>query len=180
VYFAFFYLLFFAVDILIATRFDVLGMMPVHYIVAGVGIFFCFFLSKRLRFFPLSEKFLLSPSIFYVYILIISIFHFMNANSPILISLKVISSTIELPSDILLIMSGIVFFLSLFTMPFRHSLSRWVLFSAVAGIVRYSIEYVFPNSILLLRFGGVFDFIMLFGWLMIIVTILKMEFAVEA
>jgi hypothetical protein len=180
VYFAFFYLLFFSVDILLATNFDVLGMMPVHYIVAGVGIFSSFFLFKRLHFFPSSEKVLLFPRIFYGYILVISFFHFMHANSPILINLKVMSKTIELPSDILLIMSGIVFFLSLFTMPFHHSLSRWVLFSAVAGIVRYSVEYIFPYSILLLRYGGVFDFIMLFGWLMVIVTILKMEFAVEA
>jgi len=180
VYFAFFYLLFFTFDILLATKFWVFGMMPVHYIVAGVGIFLSFFLFKRLHFFPSSEKFPLFPGILYVYILFISFSHFMNANSRILINLKVISSTIELPSDILLIMSGIVFFLSFFTMPLSHSLSGWVLFSAAAGIVRYSVEYVFPYSNLLLRYGGVFDFIMLFGWLMIIVTILKMEFAVEA
>ena len=93
--FAFFYLLFFAVDILLATKFDVFGMVPVDYIVSGVGIFSCFFLLKRLHYFPSSEEYLIFPRIFYAYILLISVFHFMYANSPILISLKVISTTIE-------------------------------------------------------------------------------------
>ena len=179
-YFAFFYLLFFAFDILLATKFDVLGMMPVHYIVAGVGIFLIFFLRKRVHFFPSSEKFHLFPRIFYIYILLISFFHFLHANSPILLNLKVTSSTFVLPTDILLIFSGVIFVLSFFSLQLQHSLSRWILFSAMAGIVRYSVDYVFATSNLLLRYGGVFDFIMLFGWLMIIVTILKMEFAVEA
>ena len=56
-YFAIFFLLFFIIDILFVSGFEVLGLIPINYLVAGVVFFFSFFLKKHFKVFEIDLKY---------------------------------------------------------------------------------------------------------------------------
>lgn len=77
------------------------------------------------------------------------------------------------------IVSLILIFVILFTKQLNPTLSKWMLWSVTIGFISYGVRFFFRLPILLYRYEGVIDLIMLFGWLMIIDNLLRMEFAVE-
>jgi hypothetical protein len=178
-YFAFFYILFFALDILAATRLQVLGMIPVHYLVAGVGFFLSVFLVRRHHFWNSTGIKPIFLILFYSYVILISLLNFILASSRAFYSLGFIRITIFLPAIIITIITALMILFLLFKLPMKYVLSKWILFSMVAGFVRYSVESFISLPFILFRYSGVLDLIMLFGWLMIIVTLVRMEFAFE-
>ena len=181
-YFAFLYLLFFAVDILFVTHFEALGLMPVHFLVAGMGLFFSGCLLKCSFPFEDGKQSRLFRRVFLIYILIISLFNLANGCLRSFSSVSRISLDKWFAVDFwingaILTFSLILFFLFFSAMPLRHSLSRWMLYSVGAGILRYGVGHVWrPLPVLLFRYMGVLDFIMLFGWLMVIDTLLRREY----
>ena len=178
-YFAFSYILFFALDILAATKFQVLGMIPVRYLISGAGFFFVIFTSKRLSFFRLNHAGTIIPQFFFFYILFIACMSFLIASSRALQHLSIISMIHSPAMIVQTVISAILIFIILFTKQMKSEISGWMLFSVVAGFVRYGVEAFISLPFILYRYSGVLDLIMLFGWLMIIVTIVRMEYAVE-
>ena len=178
-YFAFFYILFFAIDILAATRLQVLGMIPVHYLVAGVGFFLSVFLIKRYHFLRSIEIFSVTLLLFWGYVFLLTVFYLFLASSRALVDLGVIDTMIIVPDVIIISISSFLLLVSLFTLPLKYAISKWMLFSVIAGFISNFVNSFFSLPMILWRYSGVLDLIMLFGWLMIIVTLVRMEFAVE-
>ena len=176
-YFALFYIFFFALDILLVSRFRVLGMAPMFYLVAGVGFFCCFFIGKRFSVFSISSRYSFIHKLFFAFVLIISIQNFSEGVSHLLKLIRNINLQLQfIPDWIFCVFSFSLSLLIVFLIPLKSSLSRWMLYSTVTGFIRYGVPVVFGLPQMLHRFMGVFDLIMLFGWLMIIVTLLRMEF----
>jgi hypothetical protein len=177
--FAFLYVLFFAFDILLATQFLVLGMMPMHFVVGGTGLFFIFFLIRRHHFFTVKRMGTLFPKIFWGYIVFITASNIFHATVRAFRSLGIISFDWFPPVFIIIVVSALLAVLAPFTLSMEHTLSRWLLFSLIAGVVRYGIEALFTLPVIVWRYLGVLDLVMLFSWLMMIVTMMRMEFSVE-
>lgn len=180
-YFAFFYLFFFALNILLATRFFVLGMVPMHFLVAGVGFFVCFYLGKRFSLFPIYKKDSILPKIFFAYVLIVSLFNFFGG---LCFSIGLFREFLLrmhfIPDQALCAFSGFLSLWISFLVPLKSSLLKWMLYSVVAGFIRYSVPLVFGLPVWLYRYLGVLDLIMLFGWLMMIITLMRLEYGFES
>lgn len=177
--FAFFYILFFAFDILLATRFLVLGMMPMQFVVGGTGVFFIFFLIRRHHFFTIKRMGTLFPKIFWGYIVLITASNMFEATLRALQSLGIISFDWYPPVLIITVVTAVLAVFAPLMLSMEHTLSRWLLFSLIAGIVRYGVEALFTLPVIVWRYLGVLDLVMLFGWLMMIVTMMRMEFSEE-
>ena len=176
-YFAFFYLLFFALDILVVMEFAALGMIPMNYLVAGVGFFCCYQGGKCFSQFSNYRRSSFIYCLFFFYILIISLSNFFWGNFRIVRYIFKLSVFFEIvPAWVLFALSGILSLSIAVFLPMSSSLSRWMLFSSLAGAVRFGITFIFSGSIFLHRWDGVLDLVMLFGWLMIIITYLRMEY----
>ena len=178
-YFAFFFLLFFAIDILFATRFDTLGMAPMCYFAGGVGLFCCWLFIKRSTIFKsqVHSKLLLRLFISYVYV--ITIINFLKGFVNLIQSdnainiFRVISSLYPF----LFIFSMVVFIGSIFRMIQKNVIIMWIAYSSFVGCLTYCVLFLFESSsVILWRFSGIFDLFMLFGWLMIVHTLIRLEF----
>jgi len=79
---------------------------------------------------------------------------------------------------IIFIVSLIIFFGCLLMASSKHSIYRWIFYSAGAALIRYGTS-IFLKTLpsLFYRYSGVFDLIMIFGWLMIINTSIKKEYS---
>ena len=179
-YFALFYILFFAIDILIVFRFETLGMLPANYLVAGVGTFCIFNLVKRFSFIPerVRDSYVSKLFIFHLFTMTC-----INLAIGFLVIIQSILSHITTSSFIVSI-QWIAFFTSLavnlfitFNIKLKGSIFFWMFFSVTVSTFRWGIVAIPPEvHALIHRFSGVVDLIMIFGWLMIIVQILKREF----
>ena len=171
------YLLFFAVDILAANRFLTLGMMSTSYLVAGVGLFVLVILFRRIN---VCIYYIKQPLPVYIFLLILGL----------TVSLKlVINGWILLNLDTLInfeiiadhIITGITLALLLMLITIwkqKNPLWSWIVFSLAADLCRYILwEILSPVPSIVYRYYGIMDLFILFGWLMIVHTLLKEEFA---
>lgn len=173
------YLTLISIDILLVTRFEVFGMLPMSYFVAGTGASFLIFIYKygAPLFFKLKQRYLII--IFLLNILLISLFQLFTGiryivGDPLIVSDLLIK--IELAFNTYM---GISFFLLtiLIIVSLNKSMSEWLLYSSIIGFVRYGIEFfmgILPN--LLYRYLGILDIFMLFGWLMILTTLINEKY----
>ena len=178
-YFALFYILFFTLDILLIMKFLLLGMIPMHYLVAGVGLFCCAFLLKRFSFFSIITKHSFIPILFFCYILIFSLFRLFQGSRRMFAYSNILAELNFLPDWIFSIFAAILSLLIGFMIHSKSSLSNWMFFSAVASVIGNGFPLVFGMPVLYYRYSGVFDMLMLFGWLMIIITLMRMEYGLE-
>ena len=184
-YFALFYILFFGVDILLVSNFQILGMIPMSFLVAGTGVFLIFYLLRHNKIFKIDSRSSFLFNLFVPYIILISFFNLVRGTYPVFspavhFSTEKWFAITSLIYKVIFILSLIVFF-SAFSMLFlKHSLNRWVFYSAAIALIRYGIP-IFLKILppLLYRYFGVFDLIMLFGWLMIISTFIKKEYGFD-
>lgn len=176
-YFAFFYLIFFALDILIVGNLMSLGLVPMDFLIAGVGFFFCFYVVKRFSIFTHHTKYSILPKLSFTLIVLVSVFNLFEA---LCMSIKIFLVFMVrigfVPEWVFSVFSGLLSLLIVFLIPLKPSLSRWMLYSVVTCFVRYCLPLIIGLPELLYRYMGVFDLIMLFGWLMIIITLLRLEY----
>ena len=176
-YFALFYLIFFAIDILLVTQFDALGLIPMYYLVAGVGFFTSFFLYNRISRIPFPSNNRIALILFTLHIFFIALDKFYVASRQfIMIIFEFRLPIFFLTNWLMLISSGFVFFIISITLLKENKLWKWIMYSLGAGFLNGFLNLIFGASILFFRYAGILDLIMMFGWLMIIVTLLKEEF----
>jgi hypothetical protein len=179
-YFAFFYLIFFALDIFIVSNLKSVGMVPMHFLIGGVGFFFCFYVGKRFSIFNHHTKYSIIHILSFALIVLVSVFNLFAAISMSIKIFQVFMVRIGfIPEWVFSVFSGLLSLLIVFLIPLKSSLSRWMLYSAVTCFIRYCIPLVIGLPELLYRYMGVFDLIMLFGWLMIIITLLRLEYGFD-
>ena len=180
--YALIFILFFALDILFVTKFQVLGMIPIHYLTAGVGV--SFFVNykhykKSLRYFLESHLIFI---LFMLYILTTTLYHF-------IIGLQVLldSMSLDIPTfinqscagNIILIIMTCALMLPAIT-SIKKTVSKWIIFSTIFSLLCNLLDifmYRFDNVIY--RYSGVVGLLMIFGWLMIILTLLNEEYNVR-
>lgn len=176
-YFALFFLIFFTIDILLVFSLQVLGMIPMYYLVAGVGFFSSFFLYNRISRLPFPSNNRVAPLLFTLHIFFIALDRFYIASRQfIMIIFEFRLPTIFLTDWFMLISSGFVFFIISITLLKKNKLWKWIMYSLVTGFLNGLLNLIFGSNILFFRYAGIFDLIMMFGWLMIMVTLLKEEF----
>lgn len=170
------YLTLISIDILLITRFEVVGMLPMSYFVAGTGASFLIFICKYRAslFFKLKQRYLII--LFLLNILLISIFQLFTGIRYIISDLLIVGELWIKIKLALNIYMSISFFLLTFLIKIflYNSMLKWLLFSAIIGFVRYGIALILsilPD--LIYRYLGILDILMLFGWLMILTTLIK-------
>ena len=180
-YFALFSLLFFALDILLIFKFQALGLIPMEYLVAGVGLFCTVIFIKQYKFFKILNLHKILTSLFISYVffvavgnLILPTFTHFFKNVEHRFIYDYVKDLALLGYSVILCICIAAFF------GIRGNLTKWIFFSAIGGILRFSIlriDHLFepPISILIWRYLGILDMIMLFGWLMIIHTLIHAE-----
>ena len=182
-YFSLFYILFFTLDILLVSNFEVLGMIPMNFLVAGTGLFSFFYLLRHNKFLKINSRFYFFSKLFLSYIILISLFNLVQGAYPVFSSFIYLSkekwfAISSLLNKIPFVFSLVILFIAFFILPLKSSLNCWIFYSAATGLVRYGILVLVKTlPPLLYRYYGVFDLIMLFGWLMIINTSIKKEYS---
>ena len=195
-YFAFLYLLVFAFDILVVTRFHVLGMIPMSYLVSGVGCFFLYFLLRKKQFFPVHFKYSLFIYIYILYVFIMFVSNFIIGNYRILVFASILNNSNEFLSDMTTYSRQLLFFLSLILILMiihmilsKKAPSFWIIISTGVYPLYYIIgdffiygEVCIPvkTPSLIYRYSGIFDLIVLFGWLMVMRIMLDKEYGFES
>ena len=178
-YFALIYLFIFGLDILLIHKFQALGLMPMDYLVAGVGVFCSLLFMKQYKSFRMLKREETVFKIFILYVLIVALFRF---GTPIM---SLIYASLKLKvlydSAIEYILTGYSILLCIIipvVMDMKAKLPRWLFFSTFSAIFASLQLHLFFNhslSILIWRYSGIFDLFMLFGWLMIIHTLMHAE-----
>ena len=181
-YFALFYLLFFTLDILLLLKFQALGLIPMEYFVAGVGMFCGVIFLKDSRRFEILK---IHRFVMHLFMCIVFLISISSLILPIFCTLlckdaQVGFRVVKIREIVLLVCSGILFVSALILIDKEIRLRRWFLLSSIGGILRFSIMRVdqfFPDPFpfLIWRYLGVFDLIMLFGWLMILHALIHAE-----
>ncbi len=175
-YFALFYLLFFTLDILFSTSMQTIGLTPVNYLVAGVGSFCLFFLWKRILIDPPAYSNPLICKLFYIDMFLITIFNFLMANLQFFqfYDHVVIGSTFNRQNIVAL--NLILFVLILCLKTKRSQLHVWIEYSVLVSLIWYSIPLIIKYNMLTMRWGGLVDILMLYGWLRIIDLFMAEEY----
>ena len=183
--FAICFLLFFALDILLAAKFQMLGLVPMNYFVAGVSVFFLVRLRNHLLVKERDTNGRWVYLFFYLFILFVSVFNFINgifsfihsSNKGVFsfLDLKVVLSHIWFQVEdwtgyTLVLFALFLCYKILRSAPRENFFFKWLLFSSIAGVVRFTLLLPFINTPnLLYRYLGIFDLIMVFGWLHMLV-----------
>ena len=178
-------ILFFAFDILIITRFELLGMLPIHYLVSGMGASFFINVKKYNNIMMYDQRSRCFLNMSFIYFLLISLFHFSCGFRVVIGKLFISDDTwFQIESVIHFIFVFIAFSLlivNIFIRSFHDTLFRWTFYSLSVVVLKYGILIFMKNlPTLLFRYFGIFDLLMLFGWLMIIITLIKEESDAES
>jgi hypothetical protein len=179
--FALLYLLLFLLDILASSRFLVLGMIPMDYWVASVGFFCGGLMMRKWSFIHIHFRHPGLTTCFLVYMILTASLRFCEGSSRLLLQAAGIDLLVvaAIPDVFLLAFHAAAAVLVLALGRLSSTLSRWMCFSAAAGGLHYAVLEIYGGSILLHRYDGVLDLVMLFGWLMIVHTLLRKEYGVE-
>ncbi|MFC1502473.1 hypothetical protein ACFL6A_03575 [bacterium] len=148
------------------------------YLVAGVALFLLLFLRKRLCFFPQGKytPFLILYLIFIFLTFILNLFLGLNKIIPNIAfgNTMLFAKIINWVLTFYLIIFTVVFYKLIFSR--KDSLFKWIRISILGGILRFGIHLVIPLlPVVIFVYMGVLDLIILFGWLMTIVTISQKE-----
>lgn len=179
--FALFYLIFFALDILLVLKFQAMGLNPMEYLVAGVGLFCSVIFLKQCRRFEILQGHRLIVRSFISVVFLTSL---TSLSQPILFRFfgdTELTANFDFFREVVLLVCNLVIFISILVhVGGKDKLKRWMLLSGIGGILRYTIMRIDqwfrdPIPLLIWRYLGVFDMIMLFGWLMIIHTLMHAE-----
>ena len=179
--FAICFILFFALDILLVTQFEALGMVPMNYFVAGVGVFFLVRLRNHLLVKERDANGRWVYLFFYLFILFISVFNLISGIFSFLHPHEFLSR-IWLQAEnwtnyTLILFALFLSYKILRSAPRENFFFKWLLFSSIAGVVRFGMLLPFIKTpIILYRYLGIFDLIMVFGWLMIIIGSMHKEY----
>ena len=175
-YFALFFLIFFAIDILLACRFEILGMIPMYYLVAGVGFFSSFFFCSRISRMPFTSNNRIVPLLFSLHIFLITLDRFYVASRRFILEIfEFRLPSIYLTDWLMLISSGFVFLIISITFVEKSKVWNWIKYSLVAGFLNGLLYLLFGSKSIFFRYAGIPDLIMIFGWLMVMVTLLEEE-----
>jgi len=192
-YFALFYIFFFALDILIATRFETLGMIPMNFLVSGVSLFMIIFM--RMNKSAVKRAMEEDPPFYLLYTFIIATFliNFYHGAFRFFVLTYIMPPMTEFLYvldhyiDIAMILLSLTLFISVLThCDLSAAVCRWSLQIAVTAFFKYSlwwfswVRYGSPGHHLLMRYGGVMDLAIIFGWLMVVSTTLKKEHDIHA
>jgi hypothetical protein len=177
-------ILLFTFTVLIQTRFEALGMIPVAYLSAGVS--FAFLLHQVITRFSLNKlinrRFVTAAFFIWIFLFFInSVLHgfgrFVIDSKAVVEALFLIFRLIEF---FMSLYSIVLFIIFLMDNRVLANLKRWLLFVAGAGTVRFVVLLVFyPEPVLLFRYDGIFDLVILFGLLMILFVAIRQEHLVE-
>lgn len=171
------YLLFFAVDILAANGFLILGMMPMSYLTAGVGLFATIIILKRLS---ICVRLITKRLLFYSFILIlvVTVLVKLIVNIRTMLGLDRWIDFGFFISHVIAIFTIVLLILLLTIGRQSNSLWRWMVYSLATSLSHYALwEILSPVPPIIYRYYGIMDLFILFGWLMIVRTLLKEELA---
>jgi hypothetical protein len=176
--FAFVYILFFMLDILIIHDFSTLGMIPIGHLVAGVSLFMILFLRKKSKMFPEDDNRWGVYTFFIVYVYSILFTNlFVNIGVISFIYPKLELNVLSYYMDFYLLAFS-VFYLYLYRNGLwkNEDLSKWMRWSIIFGLLKPALHVViFEIPISIYRYWGIVDLAMLFCWLMIITGLIKLE-----
>ncbi|MCK5147677.1 hypothetical protein KAR48_13040 [bacterium] len=166
------YLGFIALDMLIITGFISFGQLPVNFFLIGTGFTVVLYLYKYIL-----------PSITDIgYKRLIVLF-----SMPIIITCmdRLFDSTYTfiqifynfsghptynfIRKTILILFFCVQIIYIIKCRPFR----RWLLFSSISGLLLHLYHMFFKITLMVYRFYGILDFIVLFGWLMVLVDLIR-------
>ena len=176
--------LIFALNMLIASKFRTLGMIPGYYISAGVSLSFLLHqvitrisLSKFFRGRFVLAAFLAWVFSFFLYNLVLG-FGWIVLNLVINIqSWFKIQKVVEL---FMFLYSIALFIWFLIDRMSSISLKRWLLYVSATGAVRFGIVGIPKElSVFMHCWGGIFDLVVQFGLLMVLFVVIKQEHCVE-
>jgi len=172
--FALGYLLFFAIDILLANNFWVLGMMYTSFLTAGVGVFTIIFMLRRMPICLMSIK----PKFLIIgFLTLVSFISFRNLiGNQFLIPIPFIEELYESMRSVIAGIASLLLVLFFIFQKKKNELKRWMIYSLIAILCHFLLwEILSPVPPLIYRYYGIMDLIILFGWLMIVHTLLKEE-----
>jgi len=155
------------------------------FLISAVGLFTFVFMGRSLFPFPsrkernLMEGWILTIFLIVIYHLLLASMGFLPKSLHSLCIKKVIefSGYVDVAFSFF---AFLLFFLTLFVLSRRDPVFKWLLFTAVFTTLSYLISVCWdPMPSLVFRYSGVFDLPMLFGWLMIIHTLILERFQIE-
>ena len=183
-WFAIAYLLFFTLDILVVCQFQVFGMLPYSALVCSVSLYTIFMIRHvvRLQKTWLTKSIVIMWIVFFVLIflenLVFTTYSLFWEDWLPAGTFFVVSSR----TDHLLLFAAIILFVfNLFIKINNKVLQRWFLFSGGATVLHFIVP-VFMNymPVMVYRYQGFLGLPMLFGWLMINMTILNIKYSPDS
>ena len=181
--YALFLIIFFAIDILLVSKLKILGMLPIYYLLAGIGTSFFININhykSELRYYLKTKSFF---TFFLLYMIAITLFHFLIGfralfgtafiDSTTFLSLTYISNIVQIISSCFLIFA--IFYKSL-----KNIITRWILYSAIMNIIYNMLDAflsLLPTEIH--RYSGIVGLLLAFGWLMIVFTLINQKYNVK-
>lgn len=184
-YFALIYILFFSIDMLIETRFKMFGLLPTMYISAAVGFFLIGLLIRKKLVKEWQNGVRMDVILIIVSILTITAIRFAAA----LFSLLSKITSLENPLSSLASNFAESDFLRLFfffltaiflrtPLTINKKIVGWFYFSMCVWLIRHYIIFFFVKYSMKFHVWGIGpqEMIMVFGWLMMIHTLIKEEF----
>ena len=182
--FAFLIILFFAIEILFITEFTTLGMTPMNYTVAAIGIVFLVQLCnyKRIILNIYSSKVI--HYLFCLFVLVIILFNIFTAIQQIIQEIVAVNQIFIFIGDIIytvLVIFSLFLLILIWHKKLKSTLNWWMVFSIIFGTIGWLIKIIFGEwPKVITRYSGVFDLGMLFGWFMIIFSLIKYKYEVES
>ena len=178
-------ILFFTFNIILISKFKTLGMIPMHYLVSGMGASLFFNVKKYNNIMIYDQKSRCFLNLSFVLFFLISLFHFSYGFRVALGKLFISDDTwfqiISVIYFIFVFVSCLLFIINIFIIFFKNTLFKWTFYSLSVIVLKYGILILLKNlPTLLFRYYGIFDLLMLFGWLMIIFTLFKDKYEVES
>lgn len=173
-------MLFFTLDILVESRFQVFGMMPYKALTSAVSLYTLFMIRASLG----DPRVKINRSVAVVWIVFLAgicIYHFFQTTFGILWNRFIATDymfALADKCDALFLIGGLLVFIISYLGENRSAtFRRWLLLSAGATAFTFiGPVLVKPMPMMLFRYEGLLGMPMIFGWLMISLTILNMKY----
>ncbi len=173
------YLLFFTIDILIETDFYVYGMMPYNALVTAVSLYTAVMLRHMRPWMnnPRQRILFWSWIVFMIILFLEHLFYIVYPSLHRWITIDLYASILDIANHIFTVWAGALFFLTWKIMRPPDRLRKWLMISAAGTMINFGICLIFsPAPVLLYRYEGVLGYVMLFGFLMAVLTIMQKKY----
>lgn len=174
--FAIYYILFFTLDILFASNFQTIGMLPMNFLFMGVAFFFLFIFLKKMKILQTGfhKKYYL---LFSINIMLLICFHMLHIFIVFkLIDFQGLDSLMTFLKYLIFFLTFIIIIIGIINYHRINKIIKWIFFILFICFVKFLLLLMLNGiPVWFFRWGGILDILMLFGLLVIIDYFLKKE-----